>query len=92
MNIGRINRQSSEWEQFSQGNISDASAVVFELKRKKVKVRKATIKDIAKGMAEVAYSMGETNDPEAFASLMAEEIVAGLEEAEDRRRKRPRTA
>jgi len=70
----------SEWEQMkSQSScIADTTAVVLDVNRKRIKVEQAKIKDIAKGLAEVAYSMGETNNPSAFASIIAEDISEAL--------------
>jgi len=38
------------------------------------------IKKIASGLAEIAYSMGETNNPEEFAETMTEDILEALKD------------
>ena len=70
----------SEWEYLKSqsSGIADATAVVLDIDRKRVKIKQGKIKDIAKGLAEVAYSMGETNNPDAFASIIAEDIFEAL--------------
>lgn len=70
--------------------IADAAAVVFNLKKQKVKLKRSSIKDIARGLAEVAYSMGDTNDMEEYANEIYEDVVAGLSLAEKRRATRKR--
>ena len=42
------------------------------------------IKEVAKGMAEIAFSMGETNDPEEYAERMTEDILEALKDVHDR--------
>jgi hypothetical protein len=86
----------SEWEHMKSqsSGIADATAVVLDVNRKRVKIQQAKIKDIAKGLAEIAYSMGETNNPEAFASIIAEDIMEGLKKVKkkqekNRKHKRP---
>ena len=90
MEIRKIPQQKSEWEKrkHSSHSIADTSSVIFEINQQTVQVKKAKIKDIARGLAEVAYSMGDTNNPEEFAEVMAEDIFAGLKEAEKRRKKK----
>lgn len=70
--------------------LADAAAVVFNLKKKKVKLKRSSIKDIARGMAEIAYSIGDTNDPEEYANEIYEDVLAGLSLAEKRRSTRNR--
>ena len=72
----------------SPQSLSDATEAVVELYNKKVKVTKGKIRDVTRGLAEIAYSMGETNDPENYASEMEEDIMLALEEAIRRDKKR----
>ena len=91
MNIGKSRRQQSEWEQLqsnSNVNAADAASVVLGINKKKVKIKKAKIKDVAKGLAEIAYSMGETNDPDEFAELVADDIYEALKKVQKKREKK----
>ena len=93
MTIGKLGSPKSEWENVHTGSTSgsaaaDAASVVLGINKKKVKIHKAKIKDVAKGLAEVAYSMGETNDPDEFAELMAEDILEALKEVKKRKEKK----
>ena len=82
MSIGP-KQPKSEWENIMQGhNVADATSVVLDINKKKEKVTKKRIKDIAKGLAEIAFSMGDTNDPETFAEEMTEDILLGLKKAQ----------
>ena len=91
MNIGKSGQQKSEWEQLQSNpniNAADAASVVLGINKKKVKIHKAKIKDVARGLAEVAYSMGETNDPDEFAELMADDIYEALKKVKKNREKK----
>jgi hypothetical protein len=74
----------------ANASLADAAAVVFNLKKKKVKLKRSSIKDIARGMAEIAYSIGDTNDPEEYANEIYEDVLAGLSLAEKNRAMRTR--
>lgn len=82
MNI-RPQQVKSEYDSllFSNESVADAASVVFGVKNKKIKVRRSKIKDVAKGLAEVAYSMGQTNNPEEFAEEMTENIFQAFKKA-----------
>jgi hypothetical protein len=71
-------------------DVSSVASVILGIQNERIKLQKSKIKDIAKGLAEIAYSMGETNDVEALASLMAEDILEGFKKAEKRRKARKR--
>jgi len=92
MTIGKVNKPQSEWENsFNTNNsISESASVVFNVKKNKLKLKKTKIKDILKGLSEVAYSMGETNDPETFNEEMSETILKAIKEAEKRRQNKKR--
>lgn len=84
-----IRKNNPNWQKNSAPeNIADATSVVLGINKKKVTVKKGKIKDIAAGLAEVAYSMGETNDPEEYAEEMAEDILEALKDAEGKRIKK----
>ena len=40
------------------------------------------------GMAEIAYSLGETNDPEEFAHMLSEDIVEALDKYKKKKGKK----
>jgi len=86
MSLGRITPQS-EWENTygSKHNVAETGSVTLEINKRKVKVKRAKIKDIAQGLAEIAYSMGETNDPEEYAEDITEDILEALKKAEENR-------
>lgn len=66
--------------------ISQTAALVMDLKKKKLKVKRSKIRDVSTGLAEIALNIGDTNDPEEYASLLEEDIWEGLKLAEERRR------
>ena len=91
MTIGKVNKPQSEWDNlYNSNNVSDSASVLFNIDKKKLKVKKTKIKDILKGLSEVAYSMGETNDPDAFNEEMSETLFKAFKEAEKRRNKKKR--
>ena len=65
-------------------NVAEAASIVFNLKQKKVKVRPSKIKQITKGLAEIAFSLGETNDPEEYSEELAEDIYESMKEAKQK--------
>lgn len=69
-------------------SIADATSVVLDIHKKKVKVERAKILDIAKGLAEIAYSMGQTNNPDEFAEEMADDILGALKKVKSRKSKK----
>jgi len=87
----RNNRQSNVWKptpgkdskDLSASGAAGASAVVLNLKKKRVKVNRSKVKDVARGLAEIAFSMGETNNPEEYAEQMTQDIMAGLQKASE---------
>lgn len=90
MGFGNIRRKSFESDNHfnsNQLNVADATSVVLGINKKKVKIKKGKIKDVARGMAEVAFSLGETNDPEEYAEQMTEEILEALKIVQSRQEK-----
>ena len=93
MDIGglRPKRPNSDWDRVKEGqadSIADATSVVLDIKKKKVKIQKTKIKDVADGLAEIAFSMGETNNPDEYAEQMAEEILAAFKEVQSNAEKK----
>eukprot|EP01047_Picozoa_sp_COSAG01_P014970 COSAG01_NODE_740_length_13891_cov_35.573013_7_plen_94_part_00 len=71
--------------QFSPNEIPDLG-FIQSLEQKKVK--KGTVKDLAKGMAEIAYSIGHTNDADEFAEVVSEDIMEAWETLRKKRKKK----
>ncbi len=92
MSIGKFRAESSNNykgnSSSSPQSLADATEAVVDLYNKKVKVTKGKVRDVTRGLAEIAYSMGETNDPDNYASEMEEDIMLALEEAIRRDKKR----
>jgi len=93
MSIGKFradnssNLNSSNSSNPSQ-NLAAATEAVMDLYDKKVKVTKGKIRDVTRGLAEIAFDLGETNDPEEYASEMEADIIAGIEDALKKTKKR----
>ena len=89
----RNNRPNNVWnasnskdgKDLSSSSANGVSSVVLNLKKKKVKVNSSKVKDVARGLAEIAFSMGETNNPEEYADAMTKDIMAGLQRASDKK-------
>jgi len=67
-------------------NQASATEAVFTVKKERVKVTKKEVKKVTKGLAEIAFSMGYTNDLDSFSEEMAADIMAGLQLAAKRHR------
>jgi hypothetical protein len=95
MSIGKFRATNSSSSSNSSNNsssstssLSGATEAVVDLYNKKVKVTKAKVRDVTRGLAEIAFSLGETNDEEKYADDMEEDIMLALEEALKRDKKR----
>jgi len=87
MNIGNIGRRTPDWDNNSEdgdlSDVADAASAILGINKKKVKIKRGKIKDVAKGLAEIAFSMGETNDPEEYAEQMTDDILEAFKSIDD---------
>ncbi len=91
MSIGHFGHSKSEWESArhtGQDITAAKAAVVLKLQRKNVSFKRSKIKAVALGLAEIAYSMGETNSPEEFAEEMTSDILDALKKVQKRQEKK----
>ncbi len=74
----RPNKQLTEFESLiynpSTEGMAEAMSVVLGINNKTIRIRRSKIKDVVKGLSEIAYNIGETNDPEAFTEEMTDNI------------------
>lgn len=70
----------------SQAEAASVSLEVGNIEhgKKKVTIKKGDIDRIAKGLAEVAFSIGQTNNPKDFSSELAEDIMEALKKVKRR--------
>ncbi len=68
--------------QTTPSQMAESAAVSLEVgtinsikKNKEINIRSGDVTQIAKGLAEVAFSIGQTNDPQAFSADLAEDIM-----------------
>lgn len=66
-----------------------ADEAVFQIKKKRLKVQKKEISSVATSLAEIAYSMGATNDVESLKDEMTEDILKAFQIVAQRRKNRP---
>lgn len=78
-NNNQVNNPSSPNQQ-----VAESASILFNYKNKKVTVKKARIKQITKGLAEIAFSLGATNDPEEYAEALGEEIYESMHDAKEK--------
>lgn len=93
MSIGNVSQSKSEWENLHPSHAAhaaSASEIVLEIHRKPLKVKRGKITDIAKGLSEIAFSMGETNDPDSFSKELEEDILEALKLVQKRQKKQKR--
>ncbi len=90
MEIKRINTSLANWDTGAGKSVAENVAVVLDFNKRKISVKRKSIQDVAKGLAEVAYSIGDTNDVDFLSEWIAEDIEEGLNLAEKRRRKKSR--
>ena len=67
---------------------ASANEAVFEVKKKRVKVTRKKIADVAHGLAEIAFSMGHTNDVDTLTDQMTDDILAAFQLVAKRRNAR----
>ena len=90
MNIPpKINQPSSQPPDLSKNNnVAAVGSVLFNVGNKKIKIKKSKIKTVTKGLAEIAFSMGETNNVEEYAEQMAEDIYEAMQLSEKKLNKK----
>jgi len=72
----------------SRGNIArKAASVVLGVDNKDVEIEATRIEAMCQKFAEIAYSMGETNDTEQYAEQMSESIFEAYKKVEKNQKK-----
>lgn len=78
MSINNLNRKSIDPAQQALAVAASAAAAeevdLITKNKKKLRVRKSKIRDVVRGLAEIAYSMGDTNDVDAYADSLTDTI------------------
>ena len=77
-NFRRPKRHDSDEHSDEVTGFAETASVLLNIKKKKVKASKKKIRQITQGMAEIAYSLGDTNDPDEYAEIMSEDILEAL--------------
>lgn len=72
----------------TKSSVVDAMSVMLNVQSKVIQVRRSKIKDVARGLAEIAYSMGQTNDPDEFAEEMTENIYSAFKKVKEKQTKK----
>ena len=92
MNISGPIQPKSELEalMYTKESVMDSVGVMLDVGNKNLLIRKSKIKDVAAGLAEIAYNIGQTNDPETFADEMAENIFQALKKVKNSKNKLPK--
>jgi translation elongation factor EF-1beta len=72
----------------TEKSVANAMSVFLDVNKKKVEVRRSKIKDIAKGLAEIAFNIGDTNDPETYAEEMTENIFEAYKKVEKKQKEK----
>lgn len=93
MSIPKINgpRIPDSEPELNPLNAASANEAVFQVKKKRVSVKRSKIAGIVRGLAEVAYSMGKTGDIDGFTEQMTDDILAGFQLAAKRRAEKKNT-
>jgi len=90
----RSNQPKSEFDTLiyntSNEGIAEAMSVVLGIGNKSVKIRRSKIKDVVKGLAEIAYNIGETNNPDEFAEEMTDNIFTAFKRVERKKEREKR--
>jgi hypothetical protein len=88
MSIPKINgpRIPDRDPDINASSAASASEAVFEVKKKRIKVKREKIAGVAKGLAEIAFSMGQTNDVDTFTEQMTDDILAAFQLVAKRQR------
>ena len=79
------NQPKAEYEALPTGaadHVASTMAVFLDVKNRKVKIGRTRIRDMAKGFAEIAFSMGETNDIEEYTDEMTDNIFKALQQVQ----------
>ena len=80
-------RRKKQSKSVSRGNIArKAASVVLGVDTKDVEIEATRIQAMCQKFAEIAYSMGETNDTEKYAEDMSESIFDAYKKVEKRQK------
>ncbi len=82
MDLPKLNNRSLN-DPLDRSSIAESASVLLNIKKKKVRVKKSKVKNITRGLAEIAFSMGETNDIEEYSEEMADDIYEALKRVEE---------
>ena len=66
----------------------DVAELLFGTYKKKVQIKKGRVRDVCAGLAEIAGSLGETNDEELYGEEMTEDLFEALKIVEKRQKKK----
>jgi|GEM_PF-2345058 len=77
-----------DFDNINSSHLAEISSVLLEVDKKKVNIKKGRIDKVAYGMAEIAFSLGQTNNPDLFAADLAEDIFEALKKVKKRQEKR----
>ncbi len=80
-------KKSGQGNSYSNKDITNATRVILGLGAQQVSVEPTQIHEICQRFAEIAYSMGETNDPEEYADEMSESIYDAYKKVEENQKK-----
>ena len=70
------------------GNVAKATSVILGIDNQLVEVESTRVEVLCKKFAEIARSMGETNDEEEYAKEMEENIMEAYKKVEERQQKK----
>jgi hypothetical protein len=87
MSIRNVSQPHSDWN-FSNAAATHASEIVLEVQKKPLKIKKGKVKDIARGLSEIAFSLGESNDLDDLSKEFEEDILEALKIVQNRQKKK----
>ncbi len=81
MKVGNSGNRGADWDSRSHKKADGSSgidSVVYEIHKKKVKIKRKEVLEEAEEVANIAYQMGETNDASLYANTMTDDILKAL--------------
>ncbi len=65
--------------------VNDALSIMLNIQNQEVEVKRSQVNEMAKKFAEIAYQLGETNEPDEYAETMTETIYSAWKKVKKKR-------
>ena len=89
MEIPKFNQSNVNHDLSLNSQAATAASVLLDLKKKKkkIKINRKTVNQVAQGMAEIAFSLGNTSDIDSYVKDMSDDVYSAFQNVKKRKPK-----